>query len=121
MNASTRGGVSTSGKRGTMPSSAHSTSISRPLRSRTAAAMAMAHGPWTRLPNGLSTHTRQSPITPIAAGNLLAYLRDQAEAAGAVPDDRTIVVERYRDEQGYAQIATVALLRGPVFLGEGRV
>jgi ATP-dependent Lhr-like helicase len=35
-----------------------------------------------------------------AATNLLAYLDDQAEATGAVPDDRTVVVERFRDEIG---------------------
>jgi len=35
-----------------------------------------------------------------AADNLLAYLEDQAEATGAVPDDRTVVVERFRDEIG---------------------
>ncbi|MCB0958881.1 MAG: DEAD/DEAH box helicase, partial [Acidimicrobiales bacterium] len=35
-----------------------------------------------------------------AADNLLGYLREQAEATGAVPDDRTIVVERFRDEIG---------------------
>ena len=35
-----------------------------------------------------------------AASNLLAYLEDQAEAIGAVPDDRTVVVERFRDEIG---------------------
>ncbi len=35
-----------------------------------------------------------------AAANLLAYLDDQAEATGAVPDDRTVVVERFRDEIG---------------------
>ena len=35
-----------------------------------------------------------------AASNLVAYLDDQAEATGAVPDDRTVVVERFRDEIG---------------------
>ncbi|MEY2465416.1 MAG: ATP-dependent helicase Lhr and Lhr-like helicase, partial [Acidimicrobiaceae bacterium] len=35
-----------------------------------------------------------------AASNLVLYLDDQAEATGAVPDDRTIVVERFRDEIG---------------------
>src|SRR5262245_41333499 len=35
-----------------------------------------------------------------AARNLLAYLEDQAAATGAVPDDRTVVVERFRDEVG---------------------
>jgi ATP-dependent Lhr-like helicase len=35
-----------------------------------------------------------------AADNLLSYLREQREAAGYVPDDRTILVERFRDELG---------------------
>ena len=35
-----------------------------------------------------------------AAENLLAYLEDQARATGEVPDDRTLVVERTRDELG---------------------
>jgi ATP-dependent Lhr-like helicase len=36
----------------------------------------------------------------LAIKNLLAYLEDQAAATGVVPDDRTIVVERFRDEVG---------------------
>ena len=36
----------------------------------------------------------------LAIKNLLAYLEDQATATGAVPDDRTMVVERFRDEVG---------------------
>jgi ATP-dependent Lhr-like helicase len=40
------------------------------------------------------------PLDDFAAGNLVAYLNEQAAAAGAVPDDRTIVVERFRDEIG---------------------
>ncbi|HEY3833484.1 MAG TPA: DEAD/DEAH box helicase [Acidimicrobiia bacterium] len=35
-----------------------------------------------------------------AATNLLAYLEEQHEATGTVPDDRTIVVERFPDEIG---------------------
>jgi ATP-dependent helicase Lhr and Lhr-like helicase len=35
-----------------------------------------------------------------AAGNLVAYLEEQVAAAGVLPDDRTIVVERFRDELG---------------------
>lgn len=35
-----------------------------------------------------------------AAANLLAYLADQARSTGTVPDDRTIVVERFADEIG---------------------
>ncbi|HEY7196534.1 MAG TPA: DEAD/DEAH box helicase [Gaiellaceae bacterium] len=35
-----------------------------------------------------------------AAENLLTYLRDQEAATGTLPSDRTIVVERFRDEIG---------------------
>jgi ATP-dependent Lhr-like helicase len=35
-----------------------------------------------------------------AARNLLDHLDDQEQATGAVPDDRTIVVERFRDQLG---------------------
>ncbi|HZM30446.1 MAG TPA: DEAD/DEAH box helicase [Acidimicrobiales bacterium] len=35
-----------------------------------------------------------------AAANVISYLDEQGEATGAVPDDRTIVVERFRDEIG---------------------
>ncbi len=35
-----------------------------------------------------------------AAANLVRYLDDQGEATGVVPDDRTIVVERFPDEIG---------------------
>ncbi|MEU2957501.1 ATP-dependent helicase [Streptomyces albidoflavus] len=35
-----------------------------------------------------------------AAQNLLTYLKEQREACGHVPDDRTVVVERFRDELG---------------------
>jgi ATP-dependent Lhr-like helicase len=35
-----------------------------------------------------------------AVSNLLAYLREQREAARHVPSDRTILVERFRDELG---------------------
>ncbi|MFG7940612.1 ATP-dependent helicase [Streptomyces cacaoi] len=36
----------------------------------------------------------------LARRNLLAYLDEQREATGHLPDDRTIVVERFRDELG---------------------
>ena len=35
-----------------------------------------------------------------AATNLLTFLREQEAATGAVPSDRTVVVERFRDEIG---------------------
>ncbi|HEY1819894.1 MAG TPA: crosslink repair DNA glycosylase YcaQ family protein, partial [Trebonia sp.] len=39
-------------------------------------------------------------LDALAAGNLVAYLADQREATGHVPDDKTLVVERFRDELG---------------------
>nr|WP_254127142.1 DEAD/DEAH box helicase [Aquihabitans sp. G128] len=43
-----------------------------------------------------------------AASNLLGYLQEQAESTGAVPDDRTIVVERFRDEIGDWRICVLS-------------
>lgn len=42
----------------------------------------------------------QTPLDALAARNLAAYIREQREATGQVPSDRTIVVERFRDELG---------------------
>ncbi len=39
-------------------------------------------------------------LDELAADNLLAFLDEQLEATGRIPDDRTIVVERFRDEIG---------------------
>ncbi|MGZ4152787.1 MAG: helicase-related protein, partial [Actinomycetota bacterium] len=39
-------------------------------------------------------------LDELAAENLVKYLDDEREATGVVPDDRTIVVERFRDELG---------------------
>ena len=39
-------------------------------------------------------------LDPWAADNLTSYLREQHQATGHLPDDRTIVVERFRDELG---------------------
>nr|WP_296068848.1 ATP-dependent helicase [uncultured Actinoplanes sp.] len=43
---------------------------------------------------------RASGLDEWAAGNLLAYLNEQREATRNLPDDRTVVVERFRDEIG---------------------
>lgn len=48
---------------------------------------------------------RAAGLDAWAADNLLAYLREQAEATGVVPTDRHIVLERFRDEIGDWQIA----------------
>ena len=48
----------------------------------------------------LSRLTGEHALDERAAGNLLTYLREQEAATGAIPSDRTIVVERFRDEIG---------------------
>ncbi len=42
----------------------------------------------------------QHGLDELAAQNLIGYLDEQFEVSGTVPDDRTIVVERFRDEIG---------------------
>ncbi|MGA2206962.1 MAG: DEAD/DEAH box helicase [Terracidiphilus sp.] len=51
-------------------------------------------------PAALTRLVAEHDLDPGAAENLLRFLADQAEATGQVPDDRTIVVERCRDELG---------------------
>jgi ATP-dependent Lhr-like helicase len=43
---------------------------------------------------------RAAGLDELAAQNLVRYLTDQRQATGHVPDDRTLVVERFRDELG---------------------
>ncbi|PZF85832.1 DEAD/DEAH box helicase, partial [Micromonospora deserti] len=45
-----------------------------------------------------------------AAGNLMAYLREQRAATRSLPDDRTVVVERFRDELGDWRLAVHSVL-----------
>ncbi|MDY7086541.1 MAG: ATP-dependent helicase [Actinomycetota bacterium] len=55
----------------------------------------------TRADDDKATATlRDSGLDEWAAGNLVAYLREQREATRNLPDDRTVVVERFRDEIG---------------------
>jgi ATP-dependent helicase Lhr and Lhr-like helicase len=48
----------------------------------------------------LSRLTREHDLDTMAAENLIRFLADQEIATTAVPDDRTIVIERTRDEMG---------------------
>jgi ATP-dependent Lhr-like helicase len=51
-------------------------------------------------PAALTRLIAEHDLDPGAAENLLQFLTDQAEATVQVPDDRTIVIERTRDELG---------------------
>src|SRR3989440_408523 len=49
-----------------------------------------------------------------AARNLLTFLREQHDATGAIPSDRTIVVERFRDEIGDWRVCILSPFGGRV-------
>ncbi|MCU1345308.1 MAG: putative ATP-dependent helicase lhr, partial [Acidimicrobiia bacterium] len=53
-------------------------------------------------------------LDELAARNLVQYLSEQAEATGIVPDDRTIVVERFRDEIGDWRVCVLSPFGSPV-------
>ena len=47
-----------------------------------------------------ATRLRSAGLDDLAAQNLIRYLEGQREATGYLPDDRTLVMERFRDELG---------------------
>jgi len=57
---------------------------------------------------------RDSDLDPLAAANLVAYLAEQREATGALPTDRTIVIERFRDELGDWRVCVLSPFGGRV-------
>ncbi|MGW0586753.1 ATP-dependent helicase [Streptosporangium sp. NPDC002607] len=50
--------------------------------------------------DGALERIRAAGLDGFAAANLLAYLAEQRQATGYVPDDRTLLVERFHDELG---------------------
>jgi ATP-dependent Lhr-like helicase len=51
-------------------------------------------------PQQATARLRADGLDDLAAANLIRYLTAQREATGYVPDDRTLVMERFRDELG---------------------
>jgi ATP-dependent Lhr-like helicase len=64
--------------------------------------------------------TREHDLDTRAAENLLEYLRDQLAAARAVPDAKTIVIERVRDELGDWRVCVFAAAAASMRVGAGR-
>ncbi len=58
--------------------------------------------------------TKQHDLDAQAAENLLRYLADQAAATGSVPDDRTILIERTRDELGDWRVCLLSPFGGRI-------
>jgi len=65
-------------------------------------------------PAALGRLEQEHGLDALAAENLLRYLADQQEAVGAVPDDRTLVIERVRDELGDWRVCVLSPLGGRV-------
>ena len=51
-------------------------------------------------PEQATARLRDDGLDELATTNLLGYLTSQREATGYLPDDRTLVLERFRDELG---------------------
>jgi ATP-dependent Lhr-like helicase len=57
--------------------------------------------------DALATLERDHGLDAMASANLLKYLEEQHAATGAVPDDRTIVIEQSRDDLGDWRVAVL--------------
>ena len=64
--------------------------------------------------DGAQARLREAGLDELAARNLIAYLDEQKEATGRLPDDRTILVERFRDELGDWRLAIHSPFGAPV-------
>ncbi|MDQ2623175.1 MAG: DEAD/DEAH box helicase, partial [Actinomycetota bacterium] len=58
-------------------------------------------------------------LDPRAARNLVAYLQEQQEATRVVPSDRTVVIERFRDEIGDWRLCVLSPWGGRVHAAWG--
>ena len=65
------------------------------------------------------TLTRDYDLDERAAANLLDYLREQQTATQAIPSDRTIVLERFRDEIGDWRLCILSPYGGRVHAAWG--
>jgi ATP-dependent Lhr-like helicase len=61
-----------------------------------------------------ATLEKSHHLDPLAARNLVAYLREQQEATRVVPSDTTIVIERFRDEIGDWRLCVLSPYGGRV-------
>jgi ATP-dependent Lhr-like helicase len=66
-------------------------------------------------PAAAMTRLREShALDDLAARNLVGYLGEQREVTGALPTDRTIVIERFRDELGDWRVVVLTPFGGRV-------
>src|SRR6476659_6117884 len=65
-------------------------------------------------PSAAQDRARAAGLDEWGAANLLAYLADQRAATGHLPDDRTVLVERFRDELGDWRLVVHSPFGAPV-------
>ncbi|HEV2086988.1 MAG TPA: DEAD/DEAH box helicase, partial [Cryptosporangiaceae bacterium] len=65
-------------------------------------------------PAAAAERVRAAGLDARAGENLLAYLAEQREATRHLPDDRTVLVERFRDELGDWRVVVHSLFGAPV-------
>ncbi len=70
-----------------------------------------------RSPEKAHDRLREAGLDEFATDNLLHYLAEQRETAGHVPDDKTVVVERFRDELGDWRLVVHCVLGARVTAG----
>ncbi|HEY0159520.1 MAG TPA: crosslink repair DNA glycosylase YcaQ family protein [Thermoanaerobaculia bacterium] len=68
----------------------------------------------SKKPEAIERLTTRHDLDALAAENFLQYLADQEEATGAVPDDRTIVIERVVDELGDWRVCVLSPFGGRI-------
>ncbi len=65
-------------------------------------------------PDAAADRCRRAGLDENATANLVSYLAEQKAATGHLPDDRTIVVERFRDELGDWRLVVHSPFGAPV-------
>jgi ATP-dependent Lhr-like helicase len=78
----------------------HGDALGRPVEVGQAMGQAMRELTTMKPDDALVQLRERSRFDERAASNLMDYLSDQVEATGTVPDDRTILIERFRDQLG---------------------
>ncbi len=68
----------------------------------------------TATPEAAAARAHAAGLDAWGTGNLLAYLAEQREATGHLPDDRTVLVERFRDELGDWRLVVHSPFGAPV-------
>src|SRR5438105_1366089 len=78
----------------------HGDALGRPVEVGRAMGEAMRELTTMKRDDAVARLREKSRFDERAASNLIEYLSDQVEATGTVPDDRTVLIERFRDQLG---------------------